>query len=71
MRGLHGCTKLRENRSHVIAEIRMICDLCEPANLVVYSSAADGVLDHPLELGISVHVYAPDSFRRSAFRKAS
>ena len=25
--GLHGCTKLRENRSHVIAEIRMICEL--------------------------------------------
>jgi hypothetical protein len=69
--GLHGCTKLRENRSHVIAEIRMICDLCEPANLVVYGSAAYGVLDYPLELGIPVHVYAPDSFRRSAFRKAS
>ncbi len=69
--GLHGCTKLRENRSHVIAEIRMICDLCEPVNLVVYGSAAYGVLDHPLELGIPVHVYAPDSFRRSAFRTAS
>ena len=55
----------------MIAEIRMICDLCEPANLVVYGSAAYGVLDHPLELGIPVHVYAPDSFRRSAFRKAS
>ena len=49
----------------------MICDLCAPANLVVYGSAAYDVLDYPRELGIPVHVYAPDSFRRSAFRKAS
>lgn len=69
--GLHGCTRLRENRSHVIDEIRMLCDLCEPANLVVYGSAAYGVLDYPLALGIPVHVYAPDSFRRSASREAS
>ena len=69
--GLHGCIKLRENRSRVIEEVRMICDFCEPANLVVYGSASYGVLDYPLELGIPVHVYAPDSFRRSAFREAS
>lgn len=69
--GLHGCTKLRENRSHVVEEIRMICDFCAPANLVVYGSAAYGVLDYPLELGIPVHVYASDSFRRSASREAS
>ena len=69
--GLHGCTKQRDNRSHVVEEIRMICDLCAPANLVVYGSAAYDVLDYPRELGIPVHVYAPDSFRRSAFRKAS
>ena len=69
--GLHGCTKLRENRSLVIEEIRMICDLCEPVNLVVYGSAAYGVLDYPRELGIPVHVFVPDSFRRSETRGAS
>lgn len=69
--GLHGCTKLRENRSHVVEEIRMICDWCEPMNLVVYGSAAYGVLDYPLEKGISVHLYSPDSYRRSTFREAS
>lgn len=69
--GLHGCTRLRENRSHVVEEIRMICDFCEPVNLVVYGSAAYGVLDYPRELGIPVHVFAPDSFRRSESREAS
>ncbi len=69
--GLHGCTKLRENRSHLVEEIRMICDFCEPVNLVVYGSAAYGVLDYPQELGIPVHVFAPDSFRRSESRGAS
>lgn len=69
--GLHGCTKSRENRPHVIEEIRIICDLCEPANLVVYGSAAYGVLNHPLALGIPVHIYSPDTFRRSSLRRAA
>lgn len=69
--GLHGCTKSRENRPHVIEEIRIICDLCQPANLVVYGSDAYDVLNYPLALDIPVHVYAADSFRRSAFREAS
>lgn len=69
--GLHGCTKSRENRPQVIEEIRMICDMCVPANLVVYGSGAYGVLDYPLELGIPVHVYDPDSFCRSSYRKTA
>ena len=69
--GLHGCTKLLENRSYVVEEIRIICDLCEPVNLVVYGSPAYGVLDYPRELGIPVHVFIPDSFRRSGSRGAS
>lgn len=66
--GLHGCTRSRENRPHVIDEIRIICDSCKPANLVVYGSAAYGVLNYPLALDIPVYVYAPDSFRRSLLR---
>ena len=69
--GLHGCTKSRENRPRVIEEIRIICDACMPTNLVVYGSDAYGVLKYPLALGIPVHIYTPDSFLRSSFRKAA
>lgn len=69
--GLHGCTKSRENRPHVLEEIRIICDSCEPTDLVVYGSDAYGVLNYPLTQGIPVHVYAPDSFRRSSSRQAA
>lgn len=69
--GLHGCTKSRRNRTHVIEEIQIICDSCSPANLVVYGSAAYDVLNYPLALGIPVYVYTPDSFRRSLLRAAA
>lgn len=69
--GLYGCTKSRENRPRVIEEIRIICDACMPTNLVVYGSDAYGVLKYPLALGIPTHIYAPDSFLRSSFRKAA
>jgi len=69
--GLYGCTKSRENRPRVIEEIRFICDTCMPTSLVVYGSDAYGVLKYPLARGIPVHVYAPDSFLRSSFRKAA
>lgn len=69
--GLHGCTKSRENRRHVIDEIQIICDFCKPANLVVYGSDAYGVLNYPLAQGVPVYVYAPDAFCRSLLRKAS
>jgi hypothetical protein len=55
----------------VIEEIRIICDACMPTNLVVYGSDAYGVLNYPLALGIPIHIYAPDSFLRSSFRKAA
>ena len=67
--GLHGCVKDRENRAHGIEEIRLICDLQEPTNLIVYGSDAFGVLDHAREAGHLVHVYQPDSFRRASSRK--
>ena len=67
--GLHGCVKDKENRIHVIEEIRLICDLQEPTNLIVYGSDAFGVLDHAREAGHLVHVYQPDSFRRASSRK--
>lgn len=69
--GLYGCTKSRENRPRVIEEIRIICDLCMPTDLVVYGSDAYGVLNYPLALGIPIHVYDPDTFLRSSFRKAA
>lgn len=69
--GLHGCTDDKVNRADVIQEIKMICDACEPTSLVVYGSAEHGVLDYPLANGVAVHVYAPDSFRRSQGREAA
>ncbi len=69
--GLNGCTRERGNRAHVFEEVRLICDLCDPVNLVVYGSDAYGVLDYPRELGIPVHIYRPDSFGRSAERTAA
>ena len=69
--GLHGCTKDVTNRSHVIEEICLMCEVCEPVNLVVYGSAMYGVLEHPHALDIPVHVYAPDQRFRSTHREAS
>ncbi len=69
--GLHGCTKSRENRPHVVEEIKIICDHCRPANLVVFGSGRSRILDYPRELGIRVHVYAPDTYRRSPMREVA
>lgn len=49
----------------------MICDACEPTSLVVYGSSAYGVLDYPMANGVAVHLFAPDSFRRSRGREAA
>ena len=69
--GLHGCTKSVENRRQVIDEIRIICDQCEPESLLIYGSSRYKVLDYPMGLGIPVHVFPPDSRRRSQERKAA
>lgn len=69
--GLHGCTKPRENRKHVIEEIQILCDYCTPTDLVIYGSAAYGVLNYPLALRIPVHLFVPDSFKRSSSRAAA
>lgn len=69
--GLHGCTKDKANRVFVLEEIRLICDLVQPTNLLVYGSDAYGVLDYPRETGIPVHMYRPDSYRRAARRKGA
>jgi hypothetical protein len=69
--GLHGCTKNKSNRRHVVEEIALICHELAPANLVAYGSAAYGVLDYPLELGIPVHTFPSDTFKRAATRKAA
>lgn len=69
--GLNGCTRDKYNRRHVIEEVRIICDELAPQNLVVYGSAAYGVLDYPHEMGIPVHVFRPDTFDRSLFRTES
>lgn len=69
--GLHGCVKDVANRVNVAEELRLVCDLCEPTDLVVYGSAASGVLDYPVERGIRVHLFTPDSRRRSVDRRAA
>ena len=69
--GLNGCTKDKENREHVIEEIKMIVDLCRPTALVVYGSEKYGVLDYPLVMGVEVHVFKPDTRRRSKSREAA
>ena len=66
--GLTGCTKSRENRPHVVEEVRIICDYLEPTGLVVYGSDMYHVLDYPRERGIPVHLFDPDSRRRSVDR---
>lgn len=67
--GLHGVTRDRDNRRHVIEEIGIICAELAPSHLVVYGSAAYGVLDYPRERGIEVHIFRPDTFRRSQSRR--
>lgn len=67
--GLHGVTRDRDNRRHVIEEIGIICAELAPSHLVVFGSAAYGVLDYPRELGIEVHVFRPDTFARSHSRR--
>jgi len=69
--GLTGCTRDLGNRSHVVEEVRILCDELAPANIVVYGSAAFGVIDYPLQRGIPVHVFGADSFVRSNTRKAA
>lgn len=69
--GLHGCIKSAENRPHVMAGIKMICDNCRPSDLVVYGSGAYHVLGYPRELEIPVHLFAPDTWRRSKDRRAA
>ena len=69
--GLHGCVKEKGNRIHVIEEIRLICDLQKPTNLIVYGSDAFGVLDHAREAGLLVHVYRPDTYRRASSRRGA
>lgn len=69
--GLHGCVSSRENRPHVVQEIKIICDYCKPASLVVFGSVRSGILDYPLELGIPVHAYPPDSYRRSSMTEVA
>lgn len=69
--GLHGCIKDRANRAQVVEEIRLICDLQEPTNLIVYGSDAYRVLDYAREVGAHVHVYRPDSYQRANSRKGA
>lgn len=69
--GLHGCTKDPTNRVHVIEEVRLICDLCEPTSLLIYGSSLYGVLDHAQALDIPIHVFAPDQRSRSKHREAA
>lgn len=63
--GLHGCIKSVDNRAEVMRELRIICDELVPSNLIVYGSDAYGVLDYPREMGVRVHLFAPDSRSRS------
>ena len=69
--GLHGCTRDKFNRRHVIGEVRIIGDGLVPQNLVVYGSAAFCVLDYRREVGIPVQVFQPDTFDRSLSREES
>lgn len=69
--GLTGCTRDPRNRDHVTEEVRILCDELAPVNLVVYGSAAYGVVDDPIQRGIPVHVFTADSFVRSNTRKAA
>jgi hypothetical protein len=69
--GLNGCIQDRENRRHVVEEVRIVCDELVPAHLVVYGSAAYRILEYPREQGIPVHVFRADTFTRSQTRKAA
>lgn len=69
--GIHGCIRSLANRPHVVAEIKTICDNCQPSDLVVYGSDAYHVLDHPRERGIRVHVFTADTWCRSTDRRTA
>ena len=69
--GIHGCIRSLANRPHVVAEVKMICDNCQPSDLVEYGSDAYRVLDHPRERGIRVHVFTADTWCRSTDRRTA
>jgi len=69
--GLTGCIKDPENRKLVVEEIQYVCDALAPATLLLYGDVAYGVADYPLERGIAVYAYKPDSRNRSAARRLS
>ena len=59
--GAHGCTKDLGNRPDFVEELKIIIDLKNPTNLIIYGSDAYGVLDYPLSLGIPVYLIKPNS----------
>lgn len=69
--GLHGCTKDLSNRSHVIEEMRIVCAQLDPLNVLIYGSESYDVAKPASEVGIPVHVFTPDTWKRSRERKAA
>ena len=59
--GAHGCTKNLSNRPEFVEELKMIINLKNPTNLIIYGSDAYSVLDYPRSLGIPVYLIKPNS----------
>lgn len=66
--GLHGCTRNRDNRVHVRREVQVLLEELQPAGVVLYGSAAYGILEEASERDVPVYVFKPDSWRRSSAR---
>ena len=69
--GLHGTIKNRENRKIVLKEIEIITNTLEPTGIVVYGSAAYGVLDYPAGLDIPIYLFPADTYKRSHYRRVA
>lgn len=65
----HGCISNRKNRERVMREIRYICDIKKPTNLLIYGSSNSNIVSLPQEYGVQVHVYSPDTWNRATCRK--
>ncbi|VDG75708.1 Uncharacterised protein [Actinobaculum suis] len=66
--GTHGCIKKSNSMHQFREEISLICRLKMPTDLVVYGCLPRALREVPLELGIPVHVFSPDTWQRSKNR---
>lgn len=68
--GLHGCIADRENRARTHEELAWLCKTAQPRHIVIYGSSDPTLVAPILEQEIPITYFRPDTWNRSASRKA-